>query len=94
MRALVLLLLTACSVEEYRCVRDEECVGDEGGFGMCIEDHCALYDATCPLELPWRYDEAGGPVAGECVESDRTVSVLLSVIPRGASCRFPHFAVS
>ena len=59
-------LLAACSPDEYVCRRAQECVAPEGGFGMCLEDHCAFYDATCPLSFPWRHDEASGPLAGEC----------------------------
>ena len=56
----------ACTANEYRCLRSQECVAKEGGFGMCVTGHCAVLDATCPLDWPWRYDDAAGDLANQC----------------------------
>lgn len=80
---LIVVLGSGCSANEYKCLRPQECVAKEGGFGMCIDGHCAALDSTCPLDWPWRFDEAAGAVANQCATAPAAdAAVLLDAMQR------------
>ncbi len=58
------LLLAACSAKEYHCAADQECVGSDGKFGLCIEMHCAFKDTGCTGGF--RFNDAAGDQANMC----------------------------
>jgi hypothetical protein len=66
MRALVLLLvLTACYDDHYRCTIDAQC--DLGAGGRCeLDGHCTVLDPTCPTERA--YAEHSGQYTGACYD--------------------------
>jgi hypothetical protein len=68
------LWLAACSPKEFHCVGDQECVGSDGKFGLCIETHCAFADDGCTGKL--RFDDTAGSQASVCVTPDQVFAHL------------------
>jgi hypothetical protein len=61
----ILLTSVACKPKEYICKSRQECVASNGGYGLCVDTHCAFVDQTCPSG--WRFDDTAGAEAKLCV---------------------------
>jgi hypothetical protein len=64
--AAALLLVGACSPDEFVCKRDPECVGGHGEFGLCLDSHCAFKDPGCTGGYRW--DDSAGPQRNMCAD--------------------------
>lgn len=66
--ALVLLVtLGGCADKEFKCESHRQCIDKYGASGLCLQQHCAFPANDCPTG--YKFDDAAGDVAGQCVEA-------------------------
>jgi len=66
--AALLVLAAGCSADVLNCTLDRECVNQQGGFGLCLDSHCAFKDVACTGGYRW--DDSAGAQAGMCASLD------------------------
>jgi len=42
-----------CEPREQTCATATECLEPYGGYGRCVQDHCAFLDVRCPSSYRW-----------------------------------------
>ena len=69
----LVIALSCAGTEEFRCTRDNECVGDVANGRCETTGYCAFEEGACPSG--YEYGEHASPeLAGQCVPADDSAS--------------------